>query len=500
MSIREALQNLYTELYIGNNLNRDMRIITDYFFPSLNESSNITLDYLAIKHGLKSRERIRQIINNFLKKLSNSKESPIIKTNLRAVIDEINIVLILIQKNENFISLNEISKILDLGYSLTNLEELIKHLGLELTTAKRITIGKEHFYVPNDISKNQIDKAISLTVKKANKLGSVLPIKWLIEDSCWNFLSKNHRSRCIKEIMKTNENYVELVDGNFIGFKNLGKDRLRSRLVKIFSFYEKVPVDNVIDSFYRTIKKTLSSHPLALKILEENRDAFEEFCVVAGYCQVTDKEYFEPTSLLKKLKEDANLENDLLLNKDWEIAKAIFENKRPMTTKEFASLATKLSFTKTDKTYFRQSSILFYRTGYPKNSHYHTLDDRYKSQNDQSVYEKVKRYPAECNLQLRDNKLVKKIKRLCEDFCQICGDRIEIGDEEYYSEVHHLQRLGNPDNGPDVLENMLCVCPNCHVKLDYYVIKVDLRNLRYLDRHKVEYRFVQYHNDRYAGK
>ena len=32
---------------------------------------------------------------------------------------------------------------------------------------------------------------------------------------------------------------------------------------------------------------------------------------------------------------------------------------------------------------------------------------------------------------------------------------------------------GIPHNGPDKLENMICVCPNCHVLLDFGVIRLN---------------------------
>jgi len=41
------------------------------------------------------------------------------------------------------------------------------------------------------------------------------------------------------------------------------------------------------------------------------------------------------------------------------------------------------------------------------------------------------------------------------------------------AEVVGMEPLGTPHNGPDVYENIVCVCPNHHVLLDYGVIPLD---------------------------
>lgn len=35
-----------------------------------------------------------------------------------------------------------------------------------------------------------------------------------------------------------------------------------------------------------------------------------------------------------------------------------------------------------------------------------------------------------------------------------------------YAEAAHIRALGSPHNGPDVIENVLCLCPNHHVLFD----------------------------------
>lgn len=48
---------------------------------------------------------------------------------------------------------------------------------------------------------------------------------------------------------------------------------------------------------------------------------------------------------------------------------------------------------------------------------------------------------------------------------QVCGVRLEA-QAGPYAEGAHIQALGSPHNGPDVEENILCLCPNLHVLFD----------------------------------
>lgn len=60
--------------------------------------------------------------------------------------------------------------------------------------------------------------------------------------------------------------------------------------------------------------------------------------------------------------------------------------------------------------------------------------------------------------------------------CQLCGKKLCLGKREYYSETHHLRPLGRPHNGADHWNNMLVLCPNCHVLFDYGV--ADLSSIK----------------------
>ncbi len=71
----------------------------------------------------------------------------------------------------------------------------------------------------------------------------------------------------------------------------------------------------------------------------------------------------------------------------------------------------------------------------------------------------TKRITSRVRRIIRDTKTARLVKAMRENKCQICGKALYLDDERSYAESHHIQPLGAPHNGPDVAENILCVCP-----------------------------------------
>lgn len=71
-----------------------------------------------------------------------------------------------------------------------------------------------------------------------------------------------------------------------------------------------------------------------------------------------------------------------------------------------------------------------------------------------------------------DRETVAALKSLYNDRCQLCDARLASGDGTGFSEVHHIQPLGSPHDGPDEHSNMLVLCPNHHADFDNGVIRV----------------------------
>lgn len=111
----------------------------------------------------------------------------------------------------------------------------------------------------------------------------------------------------------------------------------------------------------------------------------------------------------------------------------------------------------------------------------------------------VSRTKTEIYRILRDTTLARHLKETHQNKCQLCGCAIEIGNTIQYSEAHHIKPLGTPHNGPDIAGNILVLCPNHHVLLDYGAMALDISQLREAGDHKVSKEFVDYHNQKVFG-
>lgn len=67
---------------------------------------------------------------------------------------------------------------------------------------------------------------------------------------------------------------------------------------------------------------------------------------------------------------------------------------------------------------------------------------------------------------VRDTPTAKQVKEMYGHRCQVCSKKLKVPGG-LYSESAHLRPLGKPHYGLDVKENILCLCPNHHVLLDY---------------------------------
>ena len=105
---------------------------------------------------------------------------------------------------------------------------------------------------------------------------------------------------------------------------------------------------------------------------------------------------------------------------------------------------------------------------------------------------------------IRDTKMAKKIKELYNYSCQVCGERLE-GTAGGYAEAAHVKPLGRPHNGPDIEENVICLCPNHHVLFDIGGISFndDLSIIGYEGKlllhkaHKLNNEYLAYHREHY---
>jgi hypothetical protein len=97
---------------------------------------------------------------------------------------------------------------------------------------------------------------------------------------------------------------------------------------------------------------------------------------------------------------------------------------------------------------------------------------------------------------IRDTVTSRQVKGLYENTCQVCGQRLEIAPGKFYAEAHHLKPLGGDHKGPDMKDNILCLCPNHHALFDYFAISLDTAKLK-LNKHDLRKSFVDYHNEHF---
>lgn len=98
------------------------------------------------------------------------------------------------------------------------------------------------------------------------------------------------------------------------------------------------------------------------------------------------------------------------------------------------------------------------------------------------------------------------LKRTYDFRCQVCGELLDGGPEEYIVESHHLRPLGTPHLGPDTESNIVILCPNHHAQFDKGVIAIHPNSLlvNFYDRsrpstalhairHTIAVEFLNYH-------
>ena len=83
------------------------------------------------------------------------------------------------------------------------------------------------------------------------------------------------------------------------------------------------------------------------------------------------------------------------------------------------------------------------------------------------------RVPTTVQRIVRSTVVADGVKRAHGHVCQVCGNALRLPNGTRYAEAAHIRPLGLPDNGPDVASNVLCLCPNDHIRFDEGALFVD---------------------------
>lgn len=116
----------------------------------------------------------------------------------------------------------------------------------------------------------------------------------------------------------------------------------------------------------------------------------------------------------------------------------------------------------------------------------------------------VTRRLALSNRLIRETKLVKEIKSMYKNICQVCKKTLKTPLGEY-SEGAHIIPIGAPSHGPDTISNILCLCPNHHVLFDTFSFTIlqdgTLQGLpgkiKFHEGHNVSKESLKWHNSQY---
>ena len=127
------------------------------------------------------------------------------------------------------------------------------------------------------------------------------------------------------------------------------------------------------------------------------------------------------------------------------------------------------------------------------------------------TYERVEHISSNITRLKRNVKIAEKVKEIYDYKCQVCNEYLATPTGGIAVGAH-IKGLGRPYHGPDVLENMLCLCPNHHAQFDSFAFYINPENYEItgLDdyqgevittskRHKIEKSFLEYHFHQYQA-
>ena len=107
---------------------------------------------------------------------------------------------------------------------------------------------------------------------------------------------------------------------------------------------------------------------------------------------------------------------------------------------------------------------------------------------------------------VRDTLASEAVKEAHQHVCQACSTRIELPGGAYAQAVY-IRPLGRPHNGPDTADNILCLCPNCHVLFDGWAFTIEddgtiigalSGTLNEIESHTVNREYLGYHRHMYG--
>lgn len=110
---------------------------------------------------------------------------------------------------------------------------------------------------------------------------------------------------------------------------------------------------------------------------------------------------------------------------------------------------------------------------------------------------------------IRNTAVTQHVKELYDYTCQFCGIRLEVAGGAY-AEGAHIRPLATKHKGADIVENVLCLCPNDHVLFDKGGLYIDdalqiivkstgVVTSTLKPRHQIDVQSIAYHREHVAA-
>ena len=124
-------------------------------------------------------------------------------------------------------------------------------------------------------------------------------------------------------------------------------------------------------------------------------------------------------------------------------------------------------------------------------------------------YKKTERKQSTINAIQRNPKWPEHVKKLYENKCQVCNVFLRTHDGAV-SIGAHIKGLGKLHNGPDQINNIVCLCPNHHSQFDGFGFYIEAetfeikglegyegKKLTIKKEHNIDSDFFKYHHEQY---
>ncbi len=468
-------------LKIPSNVDeKNLDLLRDWFLWRINDPEKRTIQALADRHNKISRSRPRQIIKSFRGTVQRANRGKSAQVGVAGIIS---LIVKMTECQDSFIPHDEFTKML-VREGVTNAPILFQCI-IDLAAIFKcpialrvVTYRDQKYIVPKSLLEQTLEKICSNAHRLSRHYGGMYPYDSFLKSPFCQGIPQHF----IQTLLSAEGGYLQLDDESvsFFAFRSDGV-RLETQLRKIFSVYNEVPTEKLVDAMYWKIKRRFQAQKRgSVTVLKRCSQVYDEYCLKVGFISTgTSDEMRVRNQSLKEI--DQKKLSNRLFNVEVKAVAALRANGKAMITKEFIDFIDSEGLTDY-KTYLTDHPILFYRTGTHGNSSYHTLDGKYSETDLEAVVKKdLDSLRAEQSVLFPEGGMIKRLVSVAErnpqlrvkaikihgTRCKACGFEFgEMYGERGYSyiEVHHKVPLSSRTElaNVDAEKDMTVLCSNCH--------------------------------------